>query len=250
MFPPLEYINQENDYSEDEEEEESSSSEEEEEMNEMEELLHKWSWKSSKDMKEYLKSAFEEYPEPVYSESWARNEGETCMHYAAFLGNVDAVKILLIEDKSNVNAVDGYDWTPLHMGAFHGHVDILKVLLQNGADVNAVHWTGSTALHFTAECGHVHCTRLLLCFGAEIDEEAIKWDKTGLLGRIETRLKYVRNGNRIVIGLLSKKERRFMWNLACALAKKCPTIANRFYHAIRSYITFHGIFMACGYDWL
>ena len=107
---------------------------------------------------------------------------------------------------------------------------------------------GITALHFAAECGHVHCTRLLLCLGAEIDEEAINWDKTGLLGRIETRLKYVRNGNRIVIGLLSKKERRFMWNLACALAKKCPTIAYRFYHAIRSYITYHGIFMACGYD--
>ena len=47
---------------------------------------------------------------------------------------------------------------------------------------------------------------------------------------------------------MGNEERRFMWNLAF-----CFTIAHRGaafkgYYAIRSFITFHGIFMASGYE--
>ena len=48
---------------------------------------------------------------------------------------------------------------------------------------------------------------------------------------------------------MGNEERRFMWNLAF-----CFTIAHReaafkcVYYAIRSFITFHGIFMAPGYN--
>ena len=47
---------------------------------------------------------------------------------------------------------------------------------------------------------------------------------------------------------MSDEERRFTWNLACALAVKHPAIAFRTYHIIRSFVTFHGIFMVPGYD--
>jgi hypothetical protein len=47
--------------------------------------------------------------------------------------------------------------------------------------------------------------------------------------------------------LMSNEERRFMWNLACALAVKHPAIAFRTYQRIRSFVTFHGIFMGPGY---
>ena len=39
-----------------------------------------------------------------------------------------------------------------------------------------------------------------------------------------------------------------MWNLASILAIKHPAIAFRTYHIIRSFVTFHGIFMGPGYD--
>ena len=65
-------------------------------------------------------------------------------------GHVDVAKVL-IQNGADVNAVDEDKWTALHFAAENGHVDVAKVLIQNGADVNAVvdvedKWT---ALHFT-----------------------------------------------------------------------------------------------------
>ena len=78
-------------------------------------------------------------------------------------------------------------------------------------------------------------------------ELSIKDDKTKLLRPIEDRLKLLRDGNRMGTSLMSNEERRFMWNLACALAVKHPAIAFRTYHRVRSFVTFHGIFMGPGY---
>ena len=104
-----------------------------------------------------------------------------------------------------------------------------------------------TVLYFAVECGHISCTLLLLCFGAEIDELSIKDDKTKLLRPIEDRLKLLRDGNRMGTSLMSNEERRFMWNLGFVLAVKHPAIAFGTFHKIRSFVTFHGIFMGPGY---
>jgi len=121
-------------------------------------------------------------------------------------------------------------------------------LIQNGTDVNAVDNYESTALQYAARKGCTHVLLQLLCFGAQIDEDAIYYDRTELLRPIETRLKLLRNGNRMETSLMSDEETRFMWNLALALAMKHPAIAFRTYHMIRSFITFRGIFMGPGYD--
>ena len=73
---------------------------------------------------------------------------ETYLHFAAYLGDVDATK-MLIEDNAEVNAGDERQ-TALHWAAEKGHVDVAKVLIQNGADVNAVDIYKMTALHFAA----------------------------------------------------------------------------------------------------
>ena len=114
--------------------------------------------------------------------------------------------------------------------------------------MNAVGRWKATALSNAARYGHVRCTLLLLCFGAEIDEQAIEEDKTELLRLIETRLKLLRDGNRMGTSLMSDEERRFMWNLGFVLAIKHPAIAFRTFHRIRVFVTFHGIFMGPGYD--
>jgi hypothetical protein len=198
-------------------------------------------WKSLKEMKNYLRSEFEKR-----APGWFRCKGGTFLHFAAYLGDVDATK-MLIEDSAEVNAVDKYKYTALHWAAWHGHVDVLKVLLQNGADVNAVTGYKWTAIHHAAHKGHVQCMLQLLCFGAEIDEKAIKFDTTELLRPIEKRLKLLRDGKRMGTSLMSEEERRFMWNLAYDLAVKHPPIAFGTYRRIHAFVTFHGIFMVPGY---
>ena len=61
----------------------------------------------------------------------------SALRHAAKQGHVDVVKVL-IRNGANVNAVDKDIWKALHYAASRGHIDVAKVLIQNGADVNAV----------------------------------------------------------------------------------------------------------------
>ena len=47
---------------------------------------------------------------------------------------------------------------------------------------------------------------------------------------------------------MSKEESQFMWDLAFSFTWKYRVAAFKAYYAIRSFITYHGIFMARGYD--
>ena len=73
-------------------------------------------------MKEFLISEFEKKC-PVEK----RRGGETHLHCAAFLGHVEATKVLLENDGAVVNDLDKENWTPLHVAAFIGHTEICKI---------------------------------------------------------------------------------------------------------------------------
>ena len=47
---------------------------------------------------------------------------------------------------------------------------------------------------------------------------------------------------------MSNEEKRFMWNLAFSFTIQHRAAAFKAYYKIRSFITFHGIFMGPGYD--
>lgn len=65
-----------------------------------------------------------------------------------------------------VDAEDGT--TPLHHAAWHGHVDVVRLLLQHGARPQAQNADGSTPLHWAAMNGHPEVARLLLAVGPEV----------------------------------------------------------------------------------
>lgn len=57
--------------------------------------------------------------------------------------------------------------TPLTRAAEGGHVSVLQLLLDRGADVNAKSTAAMTALHFAASGGRSECVRALLAGGAD-----------------------------------------------------------------------------------
>lgn len=106
-----------------------------------------------------LLSQGEEEMEPAYD---VGNEGGwTCLHYVAFQGNVEFVK-MLIELRANGNKETSDGWTPLMLAAYQGHVECVKSLLEYQLiQVNKTTKRG-TALHLAALKGHTTiCTALL-----------------------------------------------------------------------------------------
>ena len=165
-------------------------------------------------------------------------------------GNVSGLRELLeTYDHVTERDIDFDGGRALHFAACYGQVDIVKLLIQYGAEINAANNWGSSVL-FYASCysESVPLTLELLCSGAKIDKEALEEDKTGLLAPIEERLEKLRNGERRITNLCSNEENKLKWNLAFCLTLKAKVPAFRVYYKVRSFITYHGIFMASGYD--
>ena len=73
----------------------------------------------------------------------------TALHYTAFHGNVDLAR-LLIEHGADVNALayeNNHEWTtPVVLAAWEGGIDVLRLLLENGANPNSKSSNGVTPL--------------------------------------------------------------------------------------------------------
>ena len=77
----------------------------------------------------------------------------------------------LIQQGVNVNELDNGD-APLVMAAYEGHNEIVKLLLEAGADVTAVDpGMKATALHAAAYAGRTEAARLLIAHHIDIDKQ-------------------------------------------------------------------------------
>ncbi|XP_044000972.1 uncharacterized protein LOC122847395 [Aphidius gifuensis] len=96
-------------------------------------------------------------------------ERYTCLHYAVESQGECTVE-LLVNEGSFINATAENNITPLHIAAKKKHNDsfffdknnILKILLENGADVNAQTNDKKTALYFAAQEGHLSAVQTIL----------------------------------------------------------------------------------------
>ena len=59
------------------------------------------------------------------------------------------------------------NWTPLHYASFYGNVEMVKFLIQNGLNVNAKTIAGNTPLQKAADCKHFEVMKILMENGAD-----------------------------------------------------------------------------------
>lgn len=81
----------------------------------------------------------------------------------------------LVDWGSNIEAGGLNHETPLIKATENGHLEVVRVLLQKGADTAAKsgrYIDDGTALHVAARAGHVEIIKLLLEFGADIEAKA------------------------------------------------------------------------------
>ena len=94
------------------------------------------------------------------------NKGEGPLHIAAYFGDIEIVKILLdngaIIDTNNT-------YTPLHIAANRGFPTIVNMLLDRNANIEAVDEDGNTPLHWAAMLGFPEGITILINRGANIN---------------------------------------------------------------------------------
>lgn len=108
------------------------------------------------------------------------------IHYAVFENDFECVRLLIEEHRADVNVIDEAGYSPLHLAAKYGFIDVMHILIDHGSLVNfqtAInnHQTRSLVgpysdimtepLSLCLENNHIECARLLLCSGADVNQQ-------------------------------------------------------------------------------
>jgi len=102
------------------------------------------------------------------------HEGQTTLHYAAkWQGQAGEELVrLLLQSGANPRVASRFGHTPLHYFALHGATSGLAQLLDAGADINAFNKVGHAPLHYAAANAQAGATKLLLQRGADVNGHA------------------------------------------------------------------------------
>ena len=90
---------------------------------------------------------------------------------ATMANDAERVRTSLLQKKENPNIADADGRTALMHAAMNGNVEIVRLLLDNGAKATATDSAGSTALHWAAERGQADAVRELLAARVPVDTE-------------------------------------------------------------------------------
>ena len=110
-------------------------------------------------------------------------EGRIPLHNAVDKGLLDVVKVLLkktagkptedglaiLKEDSDVNVLDGQGLSPLQIAAYRGDMEIVRIIIDAGADLELRNTKGGTALRFAVEQDHKDIVEILCKAGADIN---------------------------------------------------------------------------------
>ncbi|XP_031519396.1 E3 ubiquitin-protein ligase MIB2 isoform X2 [Papio anubis] len=97
-----------------------------------------------------------------------KNQGRTALQVAAYLGQVDLVRLLL-QARAGVDLPDDEGNTALHYAALGNQPEVGRVLLNAGCRADAINSTQSTALHVAVQRGFLEVVRALCEHGCDVN---------------------------------------------------------------------------------
>ena len=124
------------------------------------------------------------------------------LHVAVNNGNFDVAKVLLRSPEIRVNQRTETLVTALAVACKHGHKELVRLLLENGADPNMVNDAGIAPLHLVCLLGYTEIAAMLLNAGA--DQEVRMQTEEQFTPFQLTRLA----GQKQIMVLLDKKRRQ------------------------------------------
>ncbi|XP_070259957.1 E3 ubiquitin-protein ligase MIB2 isoform X4 [Myotis yumanensis] len=104
------------------------------------------------------------HPEQVDS----KNQGRTALQVAAYLGQVELLRLLL-QARAGVDLPDDEGNTALHYAALGNQPEAARLLLAAGCQANALNGTRSTALHVAVQRGFLEVVRALSELGCDVN---------------------------------------------------------------------------------
>jgi len=103
--------------------------------------------------------------------------GRTELHYACEDDKAWLVRACIaFNDKKDVNAPDDYDCTPLHLASRRAHVDMVKLLLESGAQPSLYHKNlrGILPIDQAIDYGRFDIVKLLLSYHEKDKKRALE----------------------------------------------------------------------------
>jgi hypothetical protein len=91
------------------------------------------------------------------------------LHWAAYNNDLAMAEIALLEGKASVDGIDDLGRTPLRCAAFHGDIDVSKLLLSYDASLEHIDQCGRTPVHLAADRKDTGVLQWLVQQGANIN---------------------------------------------------------------------------------
>uniref|UniRef100_A0A1B0DGC2 Uncharacterized protein n=1 Tax=Phlebotomus papatasi TaxID=29031 RepID=A0A1B0DGC2_PHLPP len=105
---------------------------------------------------------------PEYAKKKDSNE-RSLLHWASLAGRDQLVKLLLTMNPALLSERDDTNASPLILAALGGRLDVMKILVDNGADISDKNWNGHSSLQYACSKGFKDIVEYLLDKGADVN---------------------------------------------------------------------------------
>ncbi|XP_050088473.1 ankyrin repeat domain-containing protein 12 [Anopheles aquasalis] len=93
---------------------------------------------------------------------------KSALHYCSSAQDIAAAASVAMVAPELIESADEDGFTPLHLAVIQGNLQLVNLLLANGADVNALDNEGHSVVHWATVCGEVEALRAVLSSGADV----------------------------------------------------------------------------------